>query len=368
MSAFESDVGNIASGVRFVSATAFEVHGERRESDPHMSWGVTVRAGYPAMVAQVAWSIYEAFYRRSDTEIGGLPAPTNDSLLQHAFITGLSKANTSRWSWVDGWQVTGRGNGHCAVRRGEERIVVPQADVDIEDGQQGKVRFPGGSALAQPGWYYARGEEGLPADAHVLRAYWNVCTAGARLLLRSLTRELNAERVQFNVKVLSDPQQYARADAGVLYLSVRQWPRAAPVIAQVHASVGRYLKQATPMFTLPLGPGLAVAESPRDAPGLSFGLHRSLLVAEGLWEAHVNATDAVQAVIDRFRTAGLEPRRPYLSGPPFDRTYQLPQAEPGGASHRILERREHADVRRACACGHGGAGVLAQAVVAGAEE
>jgi hypothetical protein len=87
------------------------------------------------------------------------------------------------------------------------------------------------------------------------------------------------------------------------------------LVRHVHEEIRGYLRSGVPALTLRLAEGVAVAHDPPG--GSSFGLHRCRLIAEGLLRAHERGLrsleDRLDAVIERFREAGVDPDRPYLS-------------------------------------------------------
>ena len=85
-------------------------------------------------------------------------------------------------------------------------------------------------------------------------------------------------------------------------------------------------------FTYPQAPGVGLAEEP-SCGRLSFGQHRSRLVAEGLVsaadDAAVSAADRTQATVARFRADGLDELRPYRHTPELDPVF-VPWSWSGG--------------------------------------
>jgi hypothetical protein len=131
----------------------------------------------------------------------------------------------------------------------------------------------------------------------------------------ALSRELNRIGVPFCAKVPNDPRAYGRADAGVLYLPTTRYADSRRALSFAYADVEDHLTHAVPMFAAPIAPGVAIAEDPRN--GLSFGQHRCMIVARGLWRAHVEGRDdarkRAEVIADEFRREGLDPARPFLS-------------------------------------------------------
>jgi hypothetical protein len=138
-----------------------------------------------------------------------------------------------------------------------------------------------GSFTAQPECYMALGQP-EPTGTKWLRVYWNINLSGAVVLMEVTTRLLNRLQVPFRLKILLDTS-IARRDAAVLYVPLTCWPAARNVIGQLDKS--RDIEAATPLFTKPLRPGIALAEDPQT--GLSFGMHRSGLVARSLARSYV---------------------------------------------------------------------------------
>src|SRR5581483_2557013 len=123
----------------------------------------------------------------------------------------------------------------------------------------------------------------ISSSTPLVRVYWHLAPQGAAPLLAAATRALRKAKAAFMLKLMDDPQSYRRADSAVLYVPAGEWPRAAAALPRVHAAVAPYLRRAAPLFTLRLAPGVGLAEDPGGDE--SFGLHRSRLVAEGLFAA-----------------------------------------------------------------------------------
>jgi len=233
-------------------------------------------AGYPPVVAAAAEIVYERGYLRGESG----PAAPKDRFAQIAFAARLHEANAG-------------------------------------------TRPNKGSSRLRPGWYYARSDvEHAPQGRPVARVYWNVGRAGAGLLMRAVTSELNAARAPFHLKVVDDPLGFARADSAVLYVERAAWETAAPAIERAHAQVAPYLRAPVPPIAKRLARGVAAADDPpeaaesREGPTESFGTSRCRLVAEGVWDAQ--GGDAVSAVRARFARAGISLDAPYLNAGSHD--------------------------------------------------
>ncbi len=164
----------------------------------------------------------------------------------------------------------------------------------------------------QPGWIHARAPV-ISSSTPLVRVYWHLAPQGAAPLLAAATRALRKAKAAFMLKLMDDPQSYRRADSAVLYVPAGEWPRAAAALPRVHAAVAPYLRRAAPLFTLRLAPGVGLAEDPGGDE--SFGLHRSRLVAEGLFAARGAQGDPERLAIVRghLARAGVDPDAPHLN-------------------------------------------------------
>jgi hypothetical protein len=175
----------------------------------------------------------------------------------------------------------------------------------------------------------AVGDRPLPhAGAEPLvRFYWHVDAAGAVQLMGLLTRRLNRAGLPFRLKVVNDPRGFGRCDAAVLYIRQADYAAGAAIVGDIYPHLAAHVGRAIPALTHCLAPGLGLAEDPGQ--GESFGLHRCMLLAEGLVrgeEAGHGDADARLSVIEqRFAEAGLNLERPYLRP---DSTAEYPFALP----------------------------------------
>ncbi|UXI79883.1 T3SS effector HopA1 family protein, partial [Streptomyces vinaceusdrappus] len=90
----------------------------------------------------------------------------------------------------------------------------------------------------------------------------------------------------YHAKVLSDPQDFPRRDAVVLYLHGDHRPGERAVTEAVSRYAGTLTGPDTSVFTEELAPGVAAAWDPQDPrpgqSGMSFGQHRAFALASGL--------------------------------------------------------------------------------------
>jgi len=274
-------------------------------------------AGQPPLVIDLQMSIYDEAYCRSlgsRTE----PPPSAGSLVEP-----LSAANAGRDRWESGWSLAQMmPNGHAMARKGDLEHVFPPGEFAAAKGGVPSVGAPlhvlfaRESRTQQPGFYLAIGETPAPfgADSRMTRIYWHVAEEGAVPLTRALTTLLNRYQVPFRFKTLSYSGLYTRADAAVLYFASRYYQIVARLLPPIREEVWSHLRPATPLLTLRLQDGIGLAEDP--ATGESFGMSRSRLIAQAIWDAYARGmqTEAsrMMELAIQFDRVGLSLDRPHL--------------------------------------------------------
>jgi len=258
---------------------------------------------------------------------GRLPVPTTPGM-ETPFISKLSEANTGRGCWQSGW-------GVLAVEGSplEESFLIVQKDGlvlratpqdcqlpsnrSVSQGTKISLRFPKELYAITPGFYMALGDNDLTeVSTHgLVRLYWHVGADSAADLVNLVTGDLNRAGIPFRLKVLNDPDSFARCDAAVLYLDKSCYDTVRPIVETIYSNVAAHLKPGIPALTKPLAPGLGLAEDP--ATGESFGQHRCRLLAEGLVRAYEQGASSpaakLEASLSRFAEDEVDLRRPYLN-------------------------------------------------------
>jgi hypothetical protein len=263
-------------------------------------------------------SLTNALYLKYYCGLGQPGRQTDDPDL----LSSLREGNASADGWDRGWQIVNRdSHGRAAVRKGEHTRLVALKDVkgaDESNGGEGRVslRRPREDATFQPGYYYAIGETlGDDYEEHVgARIYLNLTAGAAAAWMKHVTTRLNRHCVPFRFKVLRHLEAFARVDGGILYVPRRHAAFAASIVAEIAQTAGG-LGNRTPVFTLRIGRGVSIADSPPG--GGSFGLNRMKLVAQGHIDAWTRSSagvrDRMRAIAARFRGCGLRPERPWLN-------------------------------------------------------
>lgn len=245
------------------------------------------------------------------------------------FVDRLSAAHPSRWYAEPGWTVVTMTEPEFLVRKDGLTLTVTAAEVSAErlpprPGDPVAVLFPAERRYSNPGWYVAIGEAGLRrTDEPMVRHYFALADAdGAPAFLGAMAGLLNEHRVPFHIKVANDPSGFGRNDPVVAYLPQPDWAAHRTRLERLHASFRETMRDAGPCFARRLDRGWSMAAEPTgaDRRNVSFGQHRCILVAEGLmaaWRAGaVTVSDREQAVLDRFRSEGIDPDHPYLNPEP----------------------------------------------------
>jgi hypothetical protein len=152
-----------------------------------------------------------------------------------------------------------------------------------------------------------------------VRIYFNLTPEGAVTVMGSLTRRLNEKAIPFNFKVLYNPKNYGRHDSGVLYFDKSDYEGVREVLQALYRENQAYFQPEVPLFTMPLAPGLGLAEEPdqKFAQKESFGMNRCQIVANGLLDAWHQGNnlreERMNAIIRQFTRLGLDLQHPYLN-------------------------------------------------------
>jgi hypothetical protein len=328
------DLIKVIDAVEVLSATSFRLAGETYDVSDSTTAGQVIGVWpgrpdpkareeadpSPRLVSALEQAMYGRLYVRPTRA-----APTRlDPRAGGDFVASLSAANCGRGTWESGWTVTHTDeDGRVGVVKddltfwvGPEGVRTP--DGAVRPGDACWVRIGKEIRALMPGFYWAIGD-GDPDDTEaaagtLVRYYWHLKSDAAVHYMAEVTRRFNAARVPFRAKVLSAPDSYCRADAGVLYVEKRHHPAARHLVGGVLLAVRAGLREEVPLFTKRLAPGLGLAES--AASGLSYGQGRCRLMAEALWAEFARGGRAFNAlagaVAQAFDRAGLDPRLPYL--------------------------------------------------------
>jgi lantibiotic biosynthesis protein len=325
MTPMHEDLLAIVDAAEIISCFRYSVLGEIREVSGATRPEAATDVPPAPLISALADALYGRLYTRPSSRLTG---PRADVLAERDLLAALSKANTGQGTWASGWTVTRRDEGG--------RVVVTKDDVEFW-AWPNEVRASADQLQPQascrvwvakewrhriPGFYFAIGDgdsgesddgEGS-LETQLIRYYWHLKADAAVPFIAITTSILNDLKVPFEAKVLSDPQAFNRADAGVIYLRRQFLPRIDGALSRIYAAVAHGLRPEVPMFTKRLANGLGYAEDP--AGSLSFGMHRCRIAALGLWNAFTNGENEraarANAVAAAFAEEKLCPLCPHL--------------------------------------------------------
>jgi HopA1 effector protein family len=315
------DLRRLLSAVLLRSPMEYELVGRTHKVAPFGAgqspiWS-TYSTGQPPLVIDLQTSIYDEAYCRP---LGSRTEPATNAV---SILEPLSAANAGRDRWESGWSLAQTmPNGHALARKGGLANVFGPGEIAAANGGTPApgaplhVFFARESRTQQPGFYVANGETPAPfgADSRMTRIYWHVAEEGAVPLTRALTALLNRYQVPFRFKTLAYSGVYTRSDAAVLYFATRYYQIVARLLPAIREEVRPYLRPATPLLTLKLYDGIGLAEDP--ATGESFGMSRSRLIAQAIWDAYARGQQTEESrmmeLALQFDRIGLSLDRPHL--------------------------------------------------------
>ena len=302
--------------------------------------GLNLTPDMPPLMNELVMQLYQHCFasRYTGQAAAYQPAPTTSD---PEWVGSLARANQSRERWEDEWRILhSMPNGHVLAQRGKttrtlapgEFINLSGSGMVLSTGTLVRVYVPRESRTVQAGYYFAFGET-LPDsndELSVVRFYWNVSAEGAPQLLQRISGDLNRWEVPFRFKTPSHPGMFARTDTAVLYAPRRYAQFTRGLVSEIHSAIHHLLRDDVPLFTLRLAPGLAFAEDPGTQE--SFGMCRSRILAQGIWQAHVqgahSTADRLKVVEQQFQSQGISLSRPWLNAGSADEfQFDAAQAE-----------------------------------------
>ncbi|BAZ42602.1 hypothetical protein NIES4101_85710 [Calothrix sp. NIES-4101] len=247
-----------------------------------------------------------------------------------AFYQQLHESNSGEGYFDPGWAVIKEEeDGYLVVKKGALRLhIYPDKHLQSTQksatvGEMVAIRLP--KNVVQNGFYMAVGNAGihshndLEEQEQLTRIYFNFTPTGAVEVMRGLTQQLNAIALPFTFKVLYNPGDYKRYDAGVLYFDKKNYPAVRKVLELVYQENKSHFVSEIPLFTKQLAPGLGLAEEPDQKFGTqeSFGMNRCQIVANGLLESWYQGNNStvgkMKAILGEFSKLGINIQQPYLN-------------------------------------------------------
>jgi hypothetical protein len=321
MTGYRDQVSAAAEAVRITGPVGYSWLGRRSRPVPPSLLAHMDRSDcHRHLVASLREELYASFYCPG----GATPARWGDSQPAAAdpwLRNALSSANTGHGSWDPGWTVQHCAQNEAVISTPRIRVRVPLSDCRADDGRPigpgvaVSVRLPKELPALSAGFFMVVGDEAFEPSSHrgLVRVYWHVTQNGAPALVRALASRLNAENVPFRLKVANHPARFDRCDAAVLYLGGDTFPGLRQMLHQVATSLAARLSRRIPALTLPLAPGVGLAES--AGIGESFGMSRCGLLAQAIVAADELEIDApaarLSAVIHHLADNGVGIDAPY---------------------------------------------------------
>lgn len=273
------------------------------------------------LLEEVKSYLYAIYFSGEQEGRGELPelnqAVVNNSIagLNLDFLAKLQDANLGAGFVDPGWVVVRADDKGLQIKKEGLGLWV-NADTDLASGSdlapgaRACLKMP--SSLFAGDCYVAIGNAGeVLAGKPRIRIYFNISADGAPLLTGILSGALNAAGCRFALNVLYEPQAYPRLDAVCLEIQADHYSLIASILEQDAHALSPYLAGAVPLFSLPLAPGIALAECPED--GGDFGLNRCELLAEALLMPQSPSTSRCQLMVEQFTKRGLDWNKPYLN-------------------------------------------------------
>jgi hypothetical protein len=260
--------------------------------------------------------------------------PRIEALQSHLYATlyaGIETVKTGEPLWRPDWQTVLHSSPWQVVEQLSGGALVAQSGIHTRRLEPGEYLFDGVPARAKrgsivmrhrPQWsdrldsafHYVFGAsetDGFSEDT-LVRYYFAATSQGLRDVVEALVKMLHEAELPFFLKYPSSTAAMVRRDALVLYVGARYAHATHWLLAQKAAcwrQIG--LRTYTPMWTLPLMPGLGFAQDPAD--GDSFGLNRCRVLARGLLAAaQTPETRPLVPVRQAFFEAGIDWERPHL--------------------------------------------------------
>ncbi|HQN92916.1 MAG TPA: T3SS effector HopA1 family protein [Prolixibacteraceae bacterium] len=328
MNDINADILKVANSVNIISKTEYSLKGMVRNIakikiiDPYGNLSTDKNSkdtNTEIFYNVLASDIYNMLYVASESSSQINQHPSDD------FLINLSLANSGIGTWDEGWTMIGRDkySDKIIVKKNDTKFWTCEKDVITEnqnfsEGAHCIVKVGKEVQKLNSHFYMAFGntwKKDIPDyENRMLRFYWNLTPEGAIHYIKLITECLNQRNIFFRTKVISSPDDYCRADAGVLYIDGSQLEDVIPCVLDTHKKICGYLKTNVPLFSKFIAKGLGFAEDPGN--GNSFGISRSKLLAHALYDNFLNknAQEEVLSTIDHyFNIEGIDSRYPYAS-------------------------------------------------------
>lgn len=220
---------------------------------------------------------------------------------------------------------------HVLFDVGRVRLQIPECESPHPlpvIGTPATLDLPAIRPALSPGFFLVNGSVGGPASGgHVLRVYLHIEESSmAPAVWNAVLTHLEGRQLPYRAKVLAKAADYPRRDAIVLYLAQDAWQAVAGVVHAVRDLPGRGVDHS--VLTGYVAEGVAYAWEPRDSrlgwDRMSFGQHRTAVIAGALCAGLPDGADLYSAVSGALVEAGVDPTYPHRNGDTPDWAPELP--------------------------------------------
>jgi hypothetical protein len=237
------------------------------------------------------------------------------------FFQQLQQNNRGKGYFDPGWLVLYQDAEELAVEKeGLTLYIDPNIHLQVgqrspQPGDEVALRLPHNQIESR--FYAAIGDAGaVPDEVPALAIYFNVNAEGVIALMQHFTQHLNALALPFSFKVLFDPDECDRRDTGILQIARSAYETIYPILQQVYTAEQMHFREAVPLFTKRLAPGIGLAEEPDLEPD-DFGWHRCQLLSEAMIAVchpkEDNSELRLHQIQQAFVQHGLDLKQPYLN-------------------------------------------------------
>ena len=331
-----SDIKNIVSRVEVEDYNSFSILGHKQHvsfKQPYLKWNKPINtfgtniSDSPSQqsnaLQQLAYAIYSNFYMMGRTDHKKFyhhpEIPSEKE--REIFMENLTASNSSTGGYDLFWTVyTKTRDGQLyAQKNGQIRQLIPNEFVPVYQGQpidvnsQVHVKVNKESKTSQPTFYHVFSDELMSQQSEICRFYFHLKAKGATILVSEITQTFNKYAIPYNFKCANHKDLYDRADSAVLYLEKQYVNIGIKILALMIESIKPILKEAVPLFTKKLYRGISFAEDPGN--GMSFGMSRCMMIAEGLLETKGNLSqkETVNIIVAKMNDNGINIDHPYLN-------------------------------------------------------
>ncbi|KGU92799.1 lanthionine synthetase C-like family protein [Burkholderia pseudomallei MSHR4377] len=305
------DALQLLSSIEFVDDKITVKHRHTRESS-------LIRATIQEIeIPKIIDSLTDEFYFHHYAASGKIPPFHGQYPDRKEFIQELIRRNGRHDTWDENWKIASTESDSLIVQKHNCLFRCHSDDVrnvrDLYGDIYCSVRVPSELRSLIPGYFTVSNSWiGGSAGARIVRFYLNLSVATVPYIFEYLTRRMRSIDAPFRFKVLSNPREFVRCDAGVLYVPDSILSEILPILTDCLQEFGESLREDVPLFTKKLAPGLSWAIDP--GTGTSFGRHRCRIIAEAVcvaFKTKVPTHEQFHLVLSAFLRAGVDPRRPY---------------------------------------------------------